>query len=272
MPISEKCLRFLKPNEPKLTSPLFIYLPGMDGTGRLLRSQLPGLTKFFDIRCLSIPLDDLSDWAALVEQTAALIRAERKLAPSRPVYICGESFGGCLALKLAAYSRDLFDRMILMNPASTLSNQPIVGWGSTLVPLLPTPLYKMSAIGLLPFLIATERVSPQNQNALLTAMQSVTARTAAWRISLLSSFNLDEMPLHKISQPVLIIASEADRILPSATEADRLTGCLLNARKVLLSKSGHACLLEREMRLADILYSQEFVGQAALKSENFISN
>ncbi len=259
MSIFEKRLRFLAPKEPKVNYPLFVFLPGLDGTGQLLKTQLPGLEKFFDIRCLSIPADDLSDWSGLVEQTADLIQAERQLGLSRPVYICGESFGGCLALKLAAYSHDLFDRMILINPASSFSRQPIMGWGSTVVKWLPTPLYQISTIGLLPFLIASERISPQNRNRLLRAMQSVTADSAAWRLSLLNDFNLDEIPLHQIPQSVLIMASEADRLLPSVTEADRLVRYLPNARKISLPDSGHACLLEREIRLEEILGSRGFL-------------
>ena len=263
MPISNKSLCFLQPNKPKLSHPLLIYLPGMDGTGKLLKNQLPGLGKFFDIRCLSIPLDDLTDWSGLVKQTAELIQAERQLNISRPVYLCGESFGGCLALKLAAYASDfvhnLFDRMILINPASAFSQQPIMGWGSTIVRWLPEPLYKASTIGLLPFLIAAERISPHNQELLLTAMRSVTANSAAWRISLLNQFNLDEIPLNLISQTVLIIASQADRLLPSDNEADKLVRSLPNAVKISLPQSGHACLLESELKLEKILLSQDFI-------------
>lgn len=263
MPISNKSLRFLTPNKPKPSHPLLIYLPGMDGTGKLLKNQLRGLGKFFDIRCLSIPSDDLTDWSGLVEQTAELIQAERQLNISRPVYLCGESFGGCLALKLAAYAFDfvhnLFDRMILINPASAFSRQPIIGWGSTIVRWLPEPLYKVSTIGLLPFLIASERISLQNQESLLTAMRSVTANSAAWRISLLNQFNIDEIPLNKILQPVLLIASQADRLLPSDKEADELVCSLPNAVKISLPQSGHACLLESELQLEKILLSQGFI-------------
>ena len=259
MSIAENRLSFLKPRELKPTYPLFVFLPGMDGTGQLLKNQLPGLEKFFDVRCLSIPTDDLTNWSGLVKQTAELIQAEQQFSINRPVYICGESFGGCLALKLAAYSDNLFDRMILINPASSFSHQPIMGWGSTVIKWLPEPLYQVSTIGLLPFLITSKRVSLQTRNSLLTAMRSVTAHSAAWRISLLNNFNLEEISLSKISQPVLIIASEADQLLPSVTEADRLLRYLPNATKVLLPESGHACLLEREIQLEKILNSRGFL-------------
>ena len=259
MSISKKRLRFLRPKKPKPTRPLFVFLPGMDGTGQLLATQLFGLETFFDIRCLSIPSDDLTDWSGLVAQTANLIQAEQQLGPSRPVYLCGESFGGCLALKLAAHSPELCDRMILVNPASSFSRQPAMGWGATAVQWLPGPLYRLSTVGLLPFLIAPERVPSQNRRALLAAMQSVTAESAAWRLSLLNNFRLDELSWHQLSQPVLLIASEADRLLPSSAEANRLVSYLPNAQKTVLPKSGHACLLEREIQLEEILHSQDFL-------------
>ncbi|MEM9509756.1 MAG: alpha/beta hydrolase, partial [Cyanobacteria bacterium P01_E01_bin.35] len=55
------------------------------------------------------------------------------------------------------------------------------------------------------------------------------------------------------------MTSVRDRLLPSVTEADRLVRYLPNARKVLLPDSGHACLLEREIRLEEILGSRGFL-------------
>jgi hypothetical protein len=41
-------------------------------------------------------------------------------------------------------------------------------------------------------------------------------------------------------------------------EAERLVIYLPNAQKKLLPKSGHACLLETEVKLGDILRSRRF--------------
>ncbi len=187
-----------------------------------------------------------------------LIHIEQKRISPRPIYLCGESFGGCLALKLAAHFPQLYDRLILVNPASSVSRQPWMGWGVSLTQGLPTPLYQISTLGLLPFLIIPQRVSRQNRRALLAAMQSVTPESAAWRLSLLSQFTVEELPLERIEQPVLILASGADRLLPSATEAERLVRYLPNAQKILLPQSGHACLLETEVKLVDIPQSRRF--------------
>lgn len=230
----------------------------MDGTGELLQLQLAGLRCVFDIRCLSIPTDDLSGWDGLLEQVAHLIGMEQQRSPSRPITLCGESFGGCLALKLAAHYPHLCDRLILVNPASSVSRQPWMGWGAAVSQWLPNPLYQLSTLGLLPLLIAPKRVSLLSQKALLVAMQSVSPPSAACRLSLLNQFVLEELPLERIQQPVLVLASGADRLLPSVTEARRLASYLSNSQTILLPESGHACLLETEIRLSSILKSQNF--------------
>jgi pimeloyl-ACP methyl ester carboxylesterase len=230
----------------------------MDGTGALLQLQLAGLKSIFDIRCLSIPTDDLTGWDGLVEQVSHLIGREQQRSPSRPIYLCGESFGGCLALKLAAHFPHQCDRLILVNPASSVHRQPLMGWGAAVSQWLPNPLYHLSTLGLLPLLIAPKRVSFLSQKALLAAMQSVSPPSAAWRLSLLNQFILEELPLERIEQPALVLASGADRLLPSVAEARRLARNLPNSQTVLLPESGHACLLETEIRLSSILKSQNF--------------
>ena len=76
--------------------PLFVFLPGMDGSGALLQPQIAGLSSGFDIRCLSIPPDDLKGWDELTEQVAALIQMEQQRHPGRMTTVCGESFGGAV--------------------------------------------------------------------------------------------------------------------------------------------------------------------------------
>ena len=261
--ILKKTLRLLQPKQSNPDCPLFVFLPGMDGTGQLLVKQLlDGLGTAFDIRCLSMPPDDLTDWKSLVEQTIALIKIEQsQRRRNHPIYLCGESFGGCLALKLASYAPNLFDRLILVNPASSLGRQPLLAYSSSLIWWLPNSIYRLGTIGLRPFLIVPERVSSVNRRLLVEAMQSVTTESAAWRVSLLSQFKLDQLALDKIKQPVLVIAGGADRILPSTAEAERLVNCLPNAQKVILPESGHACLLEKKVKLEEILRSQRFCSQ-----------
>jgi pimeloyl-ACP methyl ester carboxylesterase len=258
MSVSTRPLQLLASTSDRTNLPLFVFLPGMDGTGKLLDSQQAGLKSLYDVRCLSIPPDDLTGWNGLVEQIAGLIRKEKQRFPSRPIVLCGESFGGCLALKLAVRHAPLFDRLILVNPASAASRQPWLGWGASFAQRLPGSLYRLSTFGLLPLLIASHRVPVVSQQALLAAMQSVSPPSAAWRLSLLSQFVIEKPALKRIEQPVLVLASGSDRLLPSVHEARRLERHLPNSQTVLLPESGHACLLEKEVKFGSILKSHNF--------------
>src|SRR6478672_4128964 len=158
---------FLTPSRLNPDYPLFVFLPGMDGTGQLLRTQTEGLEVAFDIRCLAIPADDLTSWEVLTDQVVALIEAELEKQPHRSVYLCGESFGGCLAIKVALRSPHLFDRLILVNPASSFNQRAWLNWGSLVSGWLPEVLYRIGSVWLLPFLAALERMTKSDARALL---------------------------------------------------------------------------------------------------------
>lgn len=49
----------------------------------------------------------------IVEET---VRAEHERSPRRPIYIVGESLGGCLALSVAALNPNIDLALILINP------------------------------------------------------------------------------------------------------------------------------------------------------------
>ena len=250
---------FLTPSKLNPDSPLFVFLPGLDGTGQLLRAQTAGLEKGFDVRCLAIPPDDLTCWDVLTDQVVALIEAEVKKQPHRSVYLCGESFGGCLAIKVALRSPQLFDRIILVNPASSFNHQPCLRWGSQLTYWVPEFLYRIGSVGLLAFLASLGRIAPSDRQALLDAVRSVPQKTALWRVSLVREFDVDENQLRAIAQPVLVIAGGADHLLPSVEEAQRLVRCLPSGRMVVLPHCGHACLLEEDVNLYEIMKSQNFL-------------
>ncbi|WP_254174350.1 alpha/beta fold hydrolase [Planktothrix pseudagardhii] len=251
--VAENTLHFFRPTSPKPDLPLFLFLPGMDGTGKLFSVQIPRLMDAFEIRCLTIPKTDQSDWETLASKTIDLIDAERKANPKREIYLCGESFGGCLALLVAIVAPQWFSRLILVNPASSFKQRPWLRWGSYLTQWLPDWFYPSSVMGLLPFLASLGRIEASERQALLAAMNSLPPEISAWRLELLQAFKPNEAHLREIDIPVLVIASGADRLLPSVLEAQYLTKTLPNSQMVVLPDSGHACLLENDVDLYAII-------------------
>lgn len=249
------------PTRPLVDNPLFVFLPGMDGTGKLLQTQTAGLEAGFNLRCLQIPPDDLTSWDELTHSVVTLIQAEIA-QQRRAIYLCGESFGGCLALRVTLQAPHLIHRLILVNPASSFNRRPWIHWGSYLSRLLPEHLYQTSCVALLPFLASLGRIDASNRQALLNAMQSVTPEASIWRLSLLRQFDIMPEQLQQIIQPTLIVASGGDRLLPSTSEAEHLASHLPNTSIHALPDSGHACLLEADVNLHHILHQTGFIPQS----------
>ncbi|MTJ07625.1 alpha/beta fold hydrolase [Anabaena sp. UHCC 0204] len=260
MPVVDSKPCFLIPNPVQSDSPLFIYLPGMDGTGKLLQSQMPELAMDLDIRCLAIPKNYLATWDVLAKNVLDLIHAELEQSCQRQIYLCGESFGGCLAMKVATQSPHLFKRIILINPASAFQHHPWFNWISQVTHFVPSLLFNVGALGLLPFLASLERISKSDRLILLTTMRSIPPETINWRLSLLRDFQIDKKQLQSLTQPVLLIGSGSDRLLPSVSEIARLAEILPNTKTFILPNSGHACLLETDVNLYQILKENDFLG------------
>ncbi|XP_042044664.1 acyltransferase-like protein At1g54570, chloroplastic isoform X2 [Salvia splendens] len=106
--------------EPHLRgSPLLLFLPGIDGLGLGLILHHKSLGKVFDVRCMHIPVQDRTPFAELVVWVEETLRAEHSSCPNKPIYLVGDSFGGCLALAVAARNPDIDLVVILANPATS---------------------------------------------------------------------------------------------------------------------------------------------------------
>ncbi|MGF1538613.1 MAG: alpha/beta fold hydrolase [Elainellaceae cyanobacterium] len=263
MPTESDQMFFLNPERKapcQENMPLFVFLPGMDGTGELLHLQTESLHQSFDVRCLVIPSSSTSDWSEMADNVAVLIEQELD-QQARPVYLCGESFGGCLAQKVVTRSPQLIDRLILVNPASSFRQRPALAWGAQFTQYLPDALYRLSCAGLLPFLAQLKKLDSCDRQALLRAMRSVSAEASGWRLSLLKDFDVTDDELCQVNVPALIIAGVRDKLLPSLSEAERLIEVFPNAQMHVLFGSGHTCLLEYDVNLSQILQATQFVPQ-----------
>ena len=255
----ELSVDFIDPKVVNLDAPLFVYLPGMDGTGKLLQNQSDNLVANFDLRCLSIRTDNYSTWEDLARDTVKLIKLELANKTNQEVYLCGESFGGCLALKTALAAPAVIKKLVLVNPASCFNQLPILSWGADITSLLPSWVHRYSAVGLLPFLAQLNRISDCNRDRLIASMKSLSPHVVSWRLSLLRDFKISEEQLRSLNIPSLIIAGAADDLLPSVAEAKKLASLLPQAQTKVLPYSGHACLIESDINLYQILVAQNFI-------------
>ncbi|GBF80180.1 alpha/beta fold hydrolase [Aphanothece sacrum] len=258
--IDQTPIRLLAPQLIKKDLPLLIYLPGMDGTGELFYKQIKFLSPFFSIYCLSISRYNRSNWHQLTEEMIKLIEKEIKENNlDKGVYLCGESFGGCLAIKVALAAPKLVEKMILINPASSFNKRPWLSLGVELTQWIPDFVHQNSTLGFLPFLAALNRIERPDRQALLKAMQSVPKEIVSWRISLLRDFQVEQEELKSLTQPILTIASHKDQLLPSVEEGQELVSYFVRGNLTILPHSGHACLLETEVNLGKMLHKHDFL-------------
>ncbi|CAL8466723.1 g6259 [Coccomyxa elongata] len=280
--------------------PPLVYCPGSDGTGNSIAPQLPGLTAArFDVRCLYIPRSNRSDWNDLTREVVRLLRQlVKESSVSSQVTLVAESYGGCLGLRVAAAAPDLIQRLVLVNPATGFSRAlfgvPSLIASSNLLSLFPAPLYQAAQAVLVPLLVDKDNVGPTGMKAIQSMMvmeptpdfqpesgfvnvedqrgQQRSAAssgpqlyepavTAAWRMRMLRKGNVSDADLQRIRAPTLIVASAADRLLPSLEESGRLVGRIPDARRVILPNSGHTALLESGISLAEIMGRTGFLPQ-----------
>ncbi|KAJ0716672.1 putative diacylglycerol acyltransferase, alpha/Beta hydrolase [Helianthus annuus] len=111
--------------KPIKNSPVLLYLPGIDGTGAGLVIHEKTLGKVYNVQCLHIPVWDRTSLEGLIHIVEEIVMIERTLSPNKPIYLLGESFGGALALCVAARNPTVDLILILANPATAYERSPL---------------------------------------------------------------------------------------------------------------------------------------------------
>ena len=249
-------LTLFAPTSLQPQKPLMIFLPGLDGTGKLFAPQVSRLSQHFDLRCLAIAEHNRQGWSTLAEAVIDLICRE---SSDKKIYICGESYGGCLALQVALTAPAIVKRLILVNPASSLREQ---FWSQWLLPWAPyTPEWLYSVSGALAFYLLAdfERIPSYWQQTFIKTVGPISQSCVNWRLSMLQEFHIDTSQLKQLTIPTVLLASGRDRLLPSYNEVRRLQQLLPDAMTYLLPESGHVCLLEESVDLVSCLKTLDFL-------------
>ena len=105
--------------------PLLVLLPGLDGAGRRLSGFTAALAGAVDCRILAYPAARETSYAELQE----ILRPS--LPRDRPFALLGESFGGPLALRIAAASPPGLQALVLVN---SFARSPYP-WLQAIIPL-----------------------------------------------------------------------------------------------------------------------------------------
>ncbi|XP_052168932.1 phytyl ester synthase 1, chloroplastic isoform X1 [Oryza glaberrima] len=255
-------------------APLLLFLPGTDGVGMGLILHHKSLGRVFEVRCLHIPVNDRTPFEGLLQIVENSIKYEHAMSPNRPIYLVGDSFGGCLALSVAARNPQIDLVLILINPATSFAKTPL----QPILPVLeamPSELH-VTVPYLLSFVMGDPlkmaMVSVENNLSppktlqklsdsltsmlpLLSELADIIPRdTLFWKLKLLKSgAAYANSRLHAVQAEVLLLASGNDNLLPSGEEADRLFKSLKNCRVRYFKDNGHTLLLEDGVNLLSVI-------------------
>ncbi|GJS25032.1 acyltransferase-like protein, chloroplastic isoform X1, partial [Tanacetum coccineum] len=229
--------------KPLKGSPVLLYLPGVDGTGAGLAVHEKALGKVFRVQCLHIPTWDrtpLEGYHLLLQLSSTVsyiaesliqiveetLMIEHGLSPKKPIYLLGDSFGGALALSVAARNPTLDLILILANPATSYGMSlvhPLVAIGKA----LPEEFHVLAPYAISPLLGNYVKLVKDGTNdesllkplwqvpgnlrkdvPLLSMMAKILPKdTLYWRLELIeSAAAYANSRLHAITAQVLVLA------------------------------------------------------------------
>ncbi|KAB2629811.1 acyltransferase-like protein [Pyrus ussuriensis x Pyrus communis] len=259
---------------PLKDSPILLFLPGLDGTGWGLILHHKALGKAFEVRCLHIPVNDRTPFEGLVKFVVETIRLEHASCPNKPIYLVGDSFGGCLSLAVAAHNPTIDLALILVNPATSVERsqlQPLFPILEAMpdelhfaVPYLlgfvmgdPTKMAMVNIENRLPPSLKLTQLSRNLTDLLpyLSSLADIIPRdTLLWKLKLLkSAAAYANSRLHAVKAEVLVLASGKDYMVPSRNEAKRLARSLQNCTVRHFNDNGHTLLLEDGVNLMSVI-------------------
>ncbi|XP_022740298.1 acyltransferase-like protein At3g26840, chloroplastic isoform X2 [Durio zibethinus] len=260
-------------------SPLFLFLPGIDGTGLGLITHHHKLGKIFDMWCLHIPVKDRTSFTDLVKLVEKTVRSEYQSSPDRPIYLVGESLGACIALDVAARNPDVDLVLILANPATSFSRSRL----QSLIPLLelmpdqlvPNLSHVLNLLSGDPLRMAWENVVKGilplqtigklsqdlvSMSSYLSVLADMLPReTLLWKLRMLKSASASaNSHLHAVKVQSLLLSSGKDQLFPSQVEAQRLRHMLPKCEIREFKESGHFLLLEDSVDLVTNIKGASF--------------
>ncbi|XP_022719246.1 acyltransferase-like protein At1g54570, chloroplastic isoform X2 [Durio zibethinus] len=255
-------------------SPVLLFLPGLDGVGMGLILHHKALGKVFEVQCLHIPVHDRTPFQGLVKLVEETVRLEHASRPNSPIYLVGDSIGGCLALAVAAHNPTIDLVLILANPATSFGRsqlQPLFpileafpdGLHVTIPYLLSLVMgepLKMATVGIEGRLPPRQKIEQLSGNLttllpLLSGLADIIPKeTLIWKLKLLKSASAyANSRLHAVKAEVLVLASDKDNMLPSREEAQRLKNLLPNCNIRCFKDNGHTLFLEDNMNLLTVI-------------------
>ncbi|MEL6104515.1 MAG: alpha/beta fold hydrolase [Planctomycetota bacterium] len=232
--------------------PVLLYLPGLDGSGRLLFTQTR-LFKEYDVLCQVYPNDKAHDYESLATDAAQRLQAEY---PGRKATLLAESFGGGVSIEFVTRFPQLVERWVLVNTFARFPKPWLPRLGSILRfgPSRPSPVWTRRFRERTLF---ADDMPRESRDQWWEQVKDLKTSTAGHRARLISG--LDRLAdLASITIETLVIVATDDRLVaPSA--GYELAKRIPNAKLVEVT-GGHTLMAHPSFDLCDHLGNEDAGG------------
>jgi 3-oxoadipate enol-lactonase len=234
------------------SGPAFVYVCGIEGTGRLFYKQAEDLARDHTVVSFALRGEGRYTLPRLVEDLAWVLRE----VGGGPATVLGESFGGLLTMATALERPELFGRMILVNTFPHFRQRAKIKLGCALFSAF-YPMMKAHRTRAARRVLFSPDVSEEDRRLFREHTRVVPQAGYVSRMRIIRDTDLRPR-LGEIDVPALVVAGTADRLLDSVSAARLMADKLPRARLKLLEGTGHTALLSGRVRVREWL--DEFDG------------
>lgn len=222
-----------------------ILVPGLDGTALLFYRQVPLLARRFNVVAFPLPNERDHTMGDLIGELRQLCA---EVAPGG-VLLCGESFGGALALCFALAHPEHVRGLVVVNSFPRVPQRLALRLAPLALRAFPW--------GAMPLVRRFTQARLHSPHALPEDLEEFHERSKAIdrggyirRLEILRHYDVRHR-LHAIRAPALFLAGDRDQLLPSVREARRMAARVPNAEMRVLAGYGHVCLINHDLDLLD---------------------
>lgn len=228
------------------SGPAFVYVCGIEGTGRLFYKQAEDLARDHTVVSFPLRAEGWHRMPQLVEDLAWVIREAGGRAT-----VLGESFGGLLTMATALEHPELFERIILVNTFPHFTSRLKIHAGCLIFRAF-YPMLEAHRTRAARHVLFSPDVSEEDRRLFRQHTRVVGREGYVSRMRIIRDTDLRPR-LGEIRAPALVVAGTADRLLDSVRAARLMASALPRARLKLLEGTGHVALLSGRVRVREWL-------------------
>ena len=226
----------------------FLYVPGIEGTGKLFYKQIEDLARDHTIITMRLRPEGSYGMEELIDDLTWVISD----TGFERVTVLGESFGGLLTMAAALAHPHLFERIILVNTFPFFAERVRIRFGVAVYSLLPYRLIKAYRSRAARRQLFSDDISEEDRQSFRERTRVVPREGYRSRLRIIRDTDL-RARLREIKIPTLVVARTDDRLINSLAAAREMVALLPRANLKILDGTGHTALLSNRVRVREWL-------------------